>query len=151
MLPWRSSAGAGVWIGARSDTVRAIVQDRPVVIVLGTLGTAAELAIVLGHQVWSGDGLPIMVTVIGWIILIRGTISLFLSRDATARLVDWFRFEAFFHLYLKFAAIIGLYLTRQVARNALHRRTWRRTRASRRRTGALLDMLKLAAAPAASH
>jgi hypothetical protein len=72
------------------ETVRTVVQDRPVLIVLGMLGTAAGLAIVLGHQVWSGGVLPVVVTVIGWVSLIRGTILLFLSQDATARLVDWF-------------------------------------------------------------
>jgi hypothetical protein len=56
------------------------------------LGTAAGLAIVLGHQVWSGGVLPVLVTAIGWVVLIRGTILLFLSQRATARLVDWFRF-----------------------------------------------------------
>ena len=93
------------------DTVRAVVQDQPALIVLGMLGTAAGLAIVLAHQVWTGGVLPVVVTVIGWVILIRGTILLFLSRDATARLVDWFHFEEFFYLYLGFAAVLGLYLT----------------------------------------
>jgi hypothetical protein len=92
------------------QTVRMVVQDRPVLLVLGMLGTATGLAIVLGHQVWRGGVVPIVVTVIGWVILIRGTIVLFLSRDATARLVDWFHFEEFFYLYLGFAAVLGLYL-----------------------------------------
>ena len=55
--------------------------------------------------------LPVVATMIGWVILIRRTILLFLSRDATARLVDWFHFEEFFYLYLGFAAVLGLYLT----------------------------------------
>ena len=92
------------------DTVRAVVQDRPVLLTLGMLGTAAGLAVVLGHHVWSGGVLPVLVTMIGWIILIRGTILLCLSQDATARLVDWFHFEEFFYLYLGFAAVLGLYL-----------------------------------------
>jgi hypothetical protein len=92
------------------DTVRAVVQDRPVLLTFGMLGTAAGLAVVLGHQVWSGDLLPVLVTMIGWIILIRGTILLCLFQDATARLVDWFHFEEFFYLYLGFAAVLGLYL-----------------------------------------
>jgi hypothetical protein len=36
--------------------------------------------------------LPVLVTAIGWVVLIRGTILLFLSQRATARLVYWFRF-----------------------------------------------------------
>ena len=34
------------------DTLRAVVQDQPALIVLRMLGTAAMLAIVLAHQVW---------------------------------------------------------------------------------------------------
>jgi len=55
--------------------------------------------------------LPVLVTAIGWIVLIRGTILLFLSQHATARLVDWFRFEEFFYLYVGFAAALGFYIT----------------------------------------
>jgi hypothetical protein len=47
------------------DTLRAVVQDQPALIVLGMLGTAAGLAIVLAHQVWMGGVLPVVVTVIG--------------------------------------------------------------------------------------
>jgi hypothetical protein len=93
------------------DAVRAVVQDRPALLILGMLGTAAGLALVLGHQVWSGGVLPVLVTAIGWIVSIRGTILLFLSQRATARLVDWFRFEEFFYLYVGFAAVLGLYIT----------------------------------------
>ena len=93
------------------ETVRTVVQDRPVMIVLGLLGVAAGLAIVLGHQVWSGGVLPILVTILGWVFLIRGTILLYLSPQAAVRLVDWFHFEDFFYPYIGFAAALGLYLT----------------------------------------
>ena len=92
------------------EMVRAFLQDRPALIVLGVLGTAAGLAIVLGHQRWTGGVLPLVVTVIGWVILIRGTVLLFLSQTATARLIEWFHFEEFFYLYVGFAAMLGLYL-----------------------------------------
>ena len=93
------------------DTVRAVIQDRSALLILGMLGTAAGLAVVLGHQVGSRGVLPVLVTAIGWIVLIRGTILLFLSQHATARLVDWFRFEEFFYLYVGFAAALGFYIT----------------------------------------
>ena len=50
-------------------------------------------------------------TVLGWVFLIRGTVLLCLSPEATARLVDWFRFEDLFYVYLGFATALGLYLT----------------------------------------
>jgi hypothetical protein len=54
------------------DTLQAVVRDRSAVIVIGMLGTAAGLAIVLGHQIWSGSVLPVVVTLLSWVILIRG-------------------------------------------------------------------------------
>ena len=93
------------------EMIRTVVQDRPALIILGLLGTAAGLGIVLGHQVWSGGALPVLVTVFGWVFLIRGTVLLCLSPEVTARLVDWFRFEDLFYVYLGFATALGLYLT----------------------------------------
>jgi hypothetical protein len=37
-------------------------------------------------------------------------VLLFLPPPATVRLVEWFRFDEFFYLYLGFAAGLGLYL-----------------------------------------
>ena len=93
------------------EMIRTVVQDRPALIILGLLGTAAGLAIVLGHQVWSGGALPVLVTVLGWVFLIRGAVLLYLSPEATAHLVDRFRFEDLFNVYLGLTMALGLYLT----------------------------------------
>jgi hypothetical protein len=93
------------------ETIRTVVQNRPALIILGVLGTAAGLAIVLGHQVWSGGALPVLVTVLGWVFLIRGAVLLYLSPEATAHLVDRFRFEDLFYVYLGLTTVLGLYLT----------------------------------------
>jgi hypothetical protein len=92
-------------------TVTALAHDRPLLMVVGILGTVAGLAIVLAHQRWSGGDLPVVVTLIGWIILIRGAVLLFLSSEATIRLIEWFRFAEFFYLYLGIPLVLGLYLT----------------------------------------
>src|SRR6516162_3010869 len=93
------------------EMIRTVVQNRPALIILGVLGTAAGLAIVLGHQVWSGGALPVLVTVLGWVFLIRGAVLLYLSPEATAHLVDRFRFEDLFYVYLGLTMALGLYLT----------------------------------------
>jgi len=93
------------------EMIRTVVQDRPALIILGLLGTAAGLGIVLGHQVWSGGALPVLVTVLGWVFLIRGAVLLYLSPEATAHLVDRFRFEDLFYVYLGLTMALGLYLT----------------------------------------
>jgi hypothetical protein len=91
-------------------TMAALLHDYSALIIFGVLGTAAGMAIVLGHQVWSGGSLPVVVTLLGWVILLRGIVLLFLPPPATIRFVEWLRFDEFFYWYLGFAAGLGLYL-----------------------------------------
>jgi len=90
---------------------RAIAQDHAMLFVLGLIGTVAGLAIVLAHQVWSGGALPVMVTLVGWIMLVRGVAILFLAPAATVRLLDWLRLDDWFYFYLSLPLVLGLYLT----------------------------------------
>jgi hypothetical protein len=77
---------------------------------LFTLVVTASM-IVLAHQVWRGGTLPVVVTLLGWMILLRGVVLLLLSQPATVRLVAWFRFDELFYLYLGLAVALGVYLT----------------------------------------
>ena len=93
------------------ETANALVRDRPLVLLLSMLGLLAGLAMVLAHNVWSGGALPVVVTLFGWILLIRGTLLLFLPPNALAGLLDFFRFEQLFYFYVGIMLVFGLYLT----------------------------------------
>jgi vacuolar-type H+-ATPase subunit I/STV1 len=93
------------------ETMTALVHDRSALLTMGVLATAAGMAIVLAHQVWRGGTLPVVVTLLGWMILLRGVVLLLLSQPATVRLVAWFRFDELFYLYLGLAVALGVYLT----------------------------------------
>ena len=58
------------------EAVGELIHHRPTMLVLGMLTLIAGLAMVLGHNVWSGGALPIMVTIVGWITLIRSVVLL---------------------------------------------------------------------------
>lgn len=100
---------------ARKDRTVAVVtsllQDRPLLFVLGLLMLFGGLAIVIGHNVWSGGVLPIVVTLVGWLVLIRGLLILLLPAAAIADFLELIRFEKLFYLYAAIACAIGLYLT----------------------------------------
>ena len=49
-----------------SATVEAAVADGPVMLVYAIISLAAGLAMILGHNVWSGGALPVVVTLVGW-------------------------------------------------------------------------------------
>ena len=52
-------------------TISALIQDAPLLLILSMTALVAGLAIVLSHNIWSGGALPVVVTLFGWIILLR--------------------------------------------------------------------------------
>jgi hypothetical protein len=96
---------------AMVEMVTALIRNGPVLLIIEVIGVTAGLAIVLGHNVWSGGALPIVVTLLGWIILIRGVVLLFLSPQGKIRFFEIFRFAELFYLYVGITLILGLFLT----------------------------------------
>ena len=96
---------------AMIEIATAIIRSGPPLLILAMLRIVTGLAIVLGHNVWSGGALPLIVTLLGCIVLIRGTILLFLSPQAAARLFEMLHFEERYYLYAGITVALGLYLT----------------------------------------
>ena len=65
-------------IGMIADRRRTLVtldemaRSGPWMLFSGLVATAAGLAVVLGHNVWSGGALPVVVTLMGWAALLKG-------------------------------------------------------------------------------
>lgn len=87
----------------------ALVHNSPLLYILGLLTLVAGLAIVLGHNVWSGGALPVTVTVLGWMALAKG-VMLMLPAAAVAA---WprFQFEKLYYMYVAITFVLGVYLT----------------------------------------
>ena len=66
---------------------------------------------VLGHNVWSGGALPVVVTLVGWLILAKGVLLLFFTPDVVSQMFEQMRYAEHYYLYLAPALVIGLYLT----------------------------------------
>ncbi|MGO9641067.1 MAG: hypothetical protein ACLP1Y_07180 [Candidatus Acidiferrales bacterium] len=108
---------------ATVDMATAITHNPPVLFVVGLVTLATGLAIVLGHNVWSGGVLPIVVTIIGWLTLIKGLLFLYLSPAAVPKFfLGCLHYERLFYVYVAFCLILGIYLTyagsRSTARQA---------------------------------
>src|SRR5256712_13570460 len=93
------------------STIPALLGDRPAMVIFAIIALAGGLAIVLAHNIWSGGALPILVTLIGWIMLIRGVLFLFLPPEATLRILAAMQFERLFYIYLAIPFVLGLYLS----------------------------------------
>jgi hypothetical protein len=94
------------------ESMNALVHNAPVLFVVGVIAVAAGLAMVLGHNVWSGGVLPVVVTLTGWLMLIKGSMLLFLSPEGLYEtLIAGFHFDQFFYLYMATVLLLGTCLT----------------------------------------
>jgi hypothetical protein len=96
---------------ATVETLNAFIHDRPAMFLAGVAAFAAGLAMVLRHNVWSGGAAPVIVTLAGWVSLIKGVTLLFLPPLAQARFYDAFGIDRYFYLYMGFTLLAGAWLT----------------------------------------
>jgi len=94
-----------------SAMVAIAVADEHVMLVYAIISLAAGLAMILGHNVWSRGALPVVVTLVGWLILAKGLMLLFVSSDALRQSFDRMHYGEHYYLYLAPSLAIGLYLT----------------------------------------
>jgi hypothetical protein len=91
--------------------VNALIRNPPLLLLTEVLGLAAGLAVVLGHNVWSGGALPVVVTLLGWLMTIRGAVLLALPQDAVMKLFEALRYEKLFYLFMTGTLVLGLFLS----------------------------------------
>jgi hypothetical protein len=92
-------------------TVRGLIASPPLLLLVEVIGLAGGLAMILGHNIWSGGALPVVVTLVGWLMAIRGAVLLALSPSTTMKLFEALRYEELFYVYMGATLILGLYLT----------------------------------------
>jgi hypothetical protein len=90
--------------------IKALIGNPPLLLFVEMLGLAGGLAIVIGHNIWSGGALPIVITLLGWLMTIRGAILLVLSPDAINKLIGVLRYEERFYFYMAGTLVPGVYL-----------------------------------------
>jgi hypothetical protein len=94
-----------------SAVVESGMADKPLVFTYGFISLGLGLAMVLGHNVWSGGALPVVVTVVGWLILVKGLLLLYLPPETLTGMYAGIRFSEHLFLYVVPSLLIGLYLT----------------------------------------
>ena len=97
---------------AMVEMVNGLLQNRSMMVILGIIALAAGLAIVLEHNIWSGGNLAVIVTIIGWLTLIKGLLFLFLSPETEAGLfLGQLHYQQLFYFYGGILLLLGVYLT----------------------------------------
>jgi len=96
---------------ASIDIVTAMVHEASVLELTAIMAMVVGLAIILAHNVWSGGAAPVLVTLGGWISLVKGLVFMFLPPATSIVYFDALRYAQFFYFYMSITLVIGLYLT----------------------------------------
>jgi ribose/xylose/arabinose/galactoside ABC-type transport system permease subunit len=106
---------------ATVEVVSALVHNPPVLFVAGVIAVAVGLALILGHNVWSGGAPPVIVTLVGWLALIKGLLILLLSPEAAAEFfLGRLHYEEFYYWYAGASLFLGIYLIYRLSRASTH-------------------------------
>jgi len=96
---------------AAVGAVTALLHNATALFLVSLMAVVAGLAIILGHNIWSGGALPVVVTLVGWSALIKGLLLLFLSPEAASRLyLEGFGYEHLFYFYTSLSLLLGVFL-----------------------------------------
>lgn len=92
-----------------SALMSATLGDAPLMLGYAIISLGLGIALVLVHNVWTGGALPIVVTLVGWLILAKGLVLLFAPGMVSAA-VATMHHGASYYLYLVPSFVLGLYL-----------------------------------------
>lgn len=92
-----------VFIKALSD----ITENRSTLFMVGMALYLSGIAIVLTHNIWRGDVLTVVVTLIGWVLILRGVASMFMPGQSMARVIRACKVEEYSWLYGLFVVVVG--------------------------------------------
>ena len=97
---------------ATVETVTALLQNSAMTLILGVITLAAGLAMVLTHNIWSGGALVVVVTLVGWMALIKSLFFLFLPHEMEVGLfLGQLHYQELFYVYGAFSLVLGIYLS----------------------------------------
>ena len=97
---------------ALMEEITALAQNSPVMLVVGVFTLFAGLAMVLGHNVWRGGGVTIVVTLVGWLTLLKALLILFVPPSVVSRsLLQPLQSDRLFYVRMALTLLLGIYLT----------------------------------------
>jgi hypothetical protein len=100
--------------GAMLQMVTALVHDAPMLYIFGLTLVAAGLAMILSHNIWRGGAVPVIVTLVGWLTLLKGLLFLYIPFPAAGGIAIWgYLYQNYYYVDVGLALILGIYLTYQ--------------------------------------
>jgi hypothetical protein len=92
-------------------TVSAMMEQTGLLMITGMITMTAGLALVVGHDVWSGPPLTFAVTIIGWMTLLKGMAILAVPTTNLAVFYRALNYPRSLAAVMWLGAVIGAWMT----------------------------------------
>lgn len=93
------------------ETINSMMRAPGLLLVTGIFTAGAGVAMVVGHNVWTGPALAIAVTVVGWMTLLKGLAIVAVPPAALGRLYRVINHPRSFGIVMALGAIAGAWMT----------------------------------------
>jgi len=94
---------------AMAQTAKRMTSDPGMVMIGGAVRVGLGLAVVIGHDVWTGGALPVAVTLFGWALYFSGLLLLFAPPERLIAMVEGMKLERNLPVYALVTGLVGLY------------------------------------------
>jgi hypothetical protein len=100
-------------VNARASVLalNGLMNSGLLIFLLGAVTVPAGLAMVLCHNVWTGGAAPVIVTLIGWVTLLKGMLLSCLPPQTIASIFGELHYDPFFFIVCAITLVAGVYLT----------------------------------------
>ena len=92
-------------------TLDEMARSGPWMLFSGMVATSAGLAMVIGHNVWTGSALAVVVTLFGWAALLKGISLLLVPPERMAAAYKGLGFERYFYAWMGGVLALGMLIT----------------------------------------
>ena len=93
------------------ETMNSLVHNAPMLFIASVFSLIAGLAMVLSHNVWKGGAAPVIVTLAGWITVIKSLLFIIQSPQEAVAFFESLHYERLFPVETGITFILGVYLT----------------------------------------
>jgi hypothetical protein len=92
-------------------TIQSMMESPGLILVTGIVTMAAGAATVIGHNVWTGGVLAVVVTALGWGTLIKGLALIAVPPSALGGFYRFMRYPRSFGPIMAVALVLSVWLT----------------------------------------
>lgn len=92
-------------------TISSMMNEPGLLLVTGIVTMTAGLALVLGHNLWSGPPLTLAVTIVSWITLLKGLAIVAVPSGQLAAVYRVINYPQTLRLVMIIGAIVGAWMT----------------------------------------